>query len=100
MKETTKRPSSWQVVLRNSFGEFEDWSRRCDVIFYGIPDKWEFWDQTEAFVSFALEGDFSLDAVERSHRMGDLSEGKCLPVNMKLDKFEIKKQILSLRSNL
>lgn len=89
--------------LTSRVDELEDRSRRNNLIFHGIADSKETWDQTEArltsFLSSVMDT-FQSDAIERAHRLGSFSPKKSRPVIAKFTNFKQKQKVLSLRSQL
>ncbi|CAN7952180.1 unnamed protein product, partial [Ixodes pacificus] len=99
VKTLTAQHDSLQVRL----GELEDRSRRDNLIFHGIPDSRESWEQSEAKVKDALAGvidTFPENAIERAHRLGPYLPNKCRPIIVKFSGYKIRDRILSARTKL
>ncbi|CAN7943411.1 unnamed protein product, partial [Ixodes hexagonus] len=89
--------------LQSRFDELEDRSRRDNLIFHGIPDSRESWEQTESQVKNALAGIIDTlpdNAIERPHRLGPYLSNKCRPIIVKFSSYKIKDSILSARAKL
>lgn len=89
--------------LTSRVDELEDRSRRNNLIFHGIADAKETWEQTEARLTSVLSSvmdSFQSDAIERAHRLGSFSPNKARPVIAMFTNFKQKQKVLSLRSQL
>lgn len=78
----------------------EDRSRRNNLIFRGITDAKESWQQTESKLFSAIAevvDSFSADSIERAHRLGVFSGNRCRPIIANLSGFKARAQIFSLR---
>ncbi|KAH9375047.1 hypothetical protein HPB48_018048 [Haemaphysalis longicornis] len=84
--------------------EFEDRSRRENLIFYGLPDsQTESWVESEnkiRDVLFILGTPLSEGAIERAHRLGKFDHNKTRPIITKFSSFKIKDLVFSSRSTL
>lgn len=91
--------------LHHRLDEFEDRSRRQNLIFYGLPDgQTESWTESETkireLLSSTLEMELPHEAIERAHRLGKFVPNKCRPVIAKFSHFKTKDSIFSSRSQL
>lgn len=86
--------------MQSRIDELEDRSRRDNLLFYGLPDSKETWQQTETKLTAILNEvipSLPAGSIERAHRIGSLSQNKCRPVIVKFANFKVKEQILSAR---
>lgn len=89
--------------MQSRIDELEDRSRRNNLIFYGLPDAKETWQQTEAKLTEVLNEtitSFPAGSFERAHRIGTLSPNKCRPVVAKFLNFKTKEQVFTARKLL
>ncbi|XP_077558141.1 uncharacterized protein LOC144173705 [Haemaphysalis longicornis] len=91
--------------LRSRLDNFEDRSRRDNLIFYGLEDTAEeSWAESEekvrALISASLESVIPEDSISRAHRLGAYVPKKCRPVIVKFCSFKITDAILSKKSKL
>ncbi|CAN7943526.1 unnamed protein product [Ixodes pacificus] len=75
-------------ALQCRLDDYEDRSRRDNLILYGIPDSpTETWTQSEHKVRSLLLESFSLqlpeEAISRAHRLGTFVVNKCRPIVVK-----------------
>lgn len=92
-----------QNLLQSRLDELEDQSRRDNLLFWGIPDSRESWEQSEAKIKSVLTGLFDVlpdNVIERAHRLGTHSPSKCRPIIVKFSSFKIKENVLSARTKL
>lgn len=92
-------------TLQCRLDDYEDRSRRDNLILYGIPDSpTETWTQSEQKVRSLLVESFSLqlpeEAISKAHRLGTFVVNKCRPIVVKFISLKIKDNILSQRSKL
>ncbi|XP_072143641.1 uncharacterized protein [Dermacentor andersoni] len=83
--------------------ELEDRSRRNNLIFHGIRDFRESWEQSESRIREALTGviDSLPDtAIERAHRISHYTPNKCRPIVVKFTNTKIKDKVFSMRAQL
>lgn len=96
---------SESAALEARLDDYEDRSRRENLIFYGIQDvRAETWGETEGKVRAILKDRFSLElpseGISRAHRLGSFVPNKCRPVIVKFTFFKVKETILSRRAKL
>lgn len=87
------------ALLQSRIDELEDRSRRDNLLFYGLPDSKETWQQTERiFTTILNEVIPSLPSgwIKQAHRIRSLFLNKCHPVIAKFLNFKVKEQILSV----
>lgn len=83
----------------------ENRQRRCNLIFFGMPDtEGETWAESKsrvmAFCSESLGVTLDRDAIERAHRLGHFQGTKNRPIIVKLGHLKIKLEYLWLDPNL
>ncbi|XP_077560637.1 uncharacterized protein LOC144175438, partial [Haemaphysalis longicornis] len=81
--------------IRSRLDNFEDWSRKDNLIFYGLEDTAEeSWAESEekvrALISASLESVIPEDSISRAHRLGAYVPKKCRPVIVKLCSFKMR----------
>lgn len=91
--------------LARRLDEFEDRSRRENLLFHGLPDNPnETWEDSEKKVRELLRSILKLqlsdEAISRAHRLGKFSADKCRPLIVRFSSFKTKKAILSARKEL
>lgn len=91
--------------FNNRLDELEDRSRRNNLIFYGIADAKEAWQETEEkiFNIFREHLDPLIDhsLIDRAHRLGGpYREQKCWLVIVKFANFKIREKLFSQRAKL
>lgn len=90
--------------LCSRLNDFEDRSRRENLIFYGIADAAaKTWSQSEAKVRLIISNlDVQLppDGISRAHRLGSYATKKCRPVIVKFSTFKIKESIMTNKAKL
>lgn len=83
--------------------ELEDRSRRNNLIFHGLPDAKETWEQSEQRITQLLS-DATINLadhdIERAHRLGAYKESKSRPIIVKFSNYKTKDKILSARTKL
>ncbi|XP_077532470.1 uncharacterized protein LOC144144846 [Haemaphysalis longicornis] len=102
-QESVKKLTAQVDSLQLRVNELEDRSRRNNLLFYGIPDEREKWEECEAKVLNALAGvvdPLPSGAIERAHRLGTFSNDKCRPIIVKFASFKTKDKILGARKKL
>lgn len=102
-QESVKTLTAQVDSLQLRINELEDRSRRNNLLFYGIPDERENWEECEAKVLKALTGvldPLPSGAIERAHRLGTFSNNKCRPIIVKFASFKTKDKILGSRKKL
>lgn len=96
---------SENAALRSRLDDYEDRSRRDNLIFHGIADTAaETWSDTEEKVRAILSSSFQMqlsdDAISRAHRLGSFVTDKCRPVVVRFASFKVKDTIFSQKSKL
>lgn len=89
--------------VQSRLTELEDRSRRDNLIFHGVPDSRETWQETEAKLTNSISAildSFSSESFQRVHRLGNPSPTKCRPIVAKFTDFKTKEKVLSLRNQL
>lgn len=89
--------------LESRLNDQEDRSRRNNVIFRGIPDSQESWQQSESKIKSILTSTLDAlpdNAIERAHRLGSYAPTKCRPIIVKFSDFKSKEKVLSARAAL
>ncbi|XP_037521518.1 uncharacterized protein LOC119398772 [Rhipicephalus sanguineus] len=89
--------------LESRLNEQEDRSRRNNLIFRGIPDSQESWQQSESKIKSILTSTLDVlpdNAIERAHRLGSYAPTKCRPIIVKFSGFKTKEKVLSARAAL
>lgn len=90
--------------LRSRLDDFEDRSRRENLLFFGIPDAAaETWSQSEDKVREIMSTlglQLPTDAISRAHRLGSYANKKCRPVIVKLSNFKVKESIMANKAKL
>ncbi|KAH9383179.1 hypothetical protein HPB48_024005 [Haemaphysalis longicornis] len=86
-------------------GDFEDRSRRSNLVFYELPDNHnESWQSTESLVvelcKYHLGITLKPHDMERAHRLGVFQPDKNRPIVAKFAHFKVKQQILTPLSEL
>lgn len=94
---------SEHASLQARLDEFEDRSRRENLIFYGIEDSAsETWADSEEKVRSILNSTLNLqlpdEAIARAHRLGTFSPHKTRPVIARFTSFKTKDSVLSQKS--
>ncbi|KAH8033936.1 hypothetical protein HPB51_017634 [Rhipicephalus microplus] len=78
-------------ALVSRLNDLEDRARRCNLVFFGMPDKNKTWQATEEaltnLLSSSLGAEFDPNAVEKAHRLGGpYIREKTLPSDSKICK--------------
>lgn len=84
--------------LKARLNEQEDRSRRNNVIFRGIPDSQESWQQSESKIMSIPTSTLDAlpdNAIERAHRLGSYAPTKCPPIIVKFSDLKSKEKVLS-----
>lgn len=103
IQDSVKVLTTQHDSMESRLDELEDRSRRDNLLFYGIPDSRESWEQSEAHVKSILTNALDTmpeNSIERAHRLGPLTPNKCRPIIVKLSGYKIKDKILSARAKL
>lgn len=103
IQDSVKVLTTQHDSMESRLDELEDRSRRDNLLFYGIPDSRESWEQSEAHVKRILTNALHTmpeNSIERAHRLGPLTPNKCRPIIVKLSGYKIKDKILSARAKL
>lgn len=94
------------LAVNRRLDEFEDCSRRENLLFYGTEDcASEMWAQSEEKVCQVLNDTLKLnlgssdDRISRAHRLGRFVAGKSPPVIVKCASFKFRETILPSRSS-
>lgn len=90
-------------AITSRLDEFEDRSRRDNLIFHGIADSKESWEQTELKLVTELTqviDSFPTGSIERAHRLGTYLPGKSRPIIAKFSSYKVKEKTLSFRTQL
>ncbi|XP_075530989.1 uncharacterized protein LOC142564055 [Dermacentor variabilis] len=101
MRIGTERTASRISELEARMDDAENRSRRNNLIFYGIPDpsSSETFAETEKLVANLCRDNLQLTLeprdIERAHRLGRPSAGRCRPIIVKLASHKTKAAILS-----
>nr|XP_050024897.1 uncharacterized protein LOC126519313 [Dermacentor andersoni] len=101
MRIGTERTSSRISELEARMDDAENRSRRNNLIFYGIPDpsSSETFAETEQLVANLCRDNLQVTLeprdIERAHRLGRPSAGRCRPIIVKLASHKTKAAILS-----
>ncbi|XP_077492267.1 uncharacterized protein LOC144103419 [Amblyomma americanum] len=101
----TKAVLDESYLLRTRLDEFEDQSRRDNLIFYGVDDAAdETWAESERKIRRRLLSSFSLEltdeGIARAHRLGAFVQKKCRPIVVKFASFKVKDSIWAQRTKL
>lgn len=93
------------AALRARLDDYEDRSRRDNLIFYGVTDTAaETWSETEQKVREVLSSSFNLqlseEAISRAHRLGSFVTDKCRPVIVRFTSFKTKDTIFFQKAKL
>lgn len=93
------------AALSSRLDEFEDRSRRDNLIFYGLSDSAsESWAESELkvreLVSASLKRELSDEAISRAHRLGTFVQSKCRPVIVRFTSFKARESVFSKKSLL
>lgn len=100
----TDQLSAQVCSLQTRVQDHDDRLRRNNLIFYGIPDSEETWAMTEEKVistlNCHLSSPLSSDAIERAHRLGTFSQGKCRPIIVKCLSYKTKDALLATHIHL
>lgn len=95
------------AVLNQWLNEFEDRSRRENLIFHGVVDAAaETWAQSEEKVCSILNSALSLnldssdDRISRAHRLGRFVPNKSRPVIVRFSSCKLRETILSSKNKL
>ncbi|XP_077564631.1 uncharacterized protein LOC144180103 [Haemaphysalis longicornis] len=96
---------SENAALRARLDDYEDRSRRDNLIFHGISDTAaETWSDTEEKVRAILSSSFEMllsdDAISRAHRLGAFVADKCRPVVVRFASFKVRDTIFSKKAKL
>lgn len=96
---------SENAALRARLNDYEDQSRKDNLIFHGITDTAaETWSDTEkkvrAILSSSIKMQLSDDAISRAHRLGSFVTDKCRPVVVRFASFKVKDTIFSQKAKL
>ncbi|XP_077553579.1 uncharacterized protein LOC144168480 [Haemaphysalis longicornis] len=103
MQESIDYLTTQQDTLQLRIDELEDRSRRENLLFYGIPDAQESWEQSETSIVGALSGvvdPLPQNAIERAHRLGAYHPNKCRPIIVKFSSYKLKDSVLAVRKKL
>ncbi|CAN7951550.1 unnamed protein product, partial [Ixodes pacificus] len=103
IQDSVKVLTTQHDSMQSRLDELEDRSRRDNLLFYGIPDSRESWEQSEAHVKRILTNVLDTlpeNSIERAHRLGSLTPNKCRPIIVKFSGYKIKDKILSARAKL
>lgn len=106
VKETVTFLSRENASLRSRLDEFEDRSRRDNLIFYGVPDSnSETWAVSESKVRDIIANEMKIivppEGIIRAHRLGRVfNPSKCRPVLVKFSLFKTKDHVFSSRGKL
>ncbi|XP_077558172.1 uncharacterized protein LOC144173781 [Haemaphysalis longicornis] len=103
MEASVEQLATANTTLTSRLDELEDRSRRDNLIFHGIADSKESWEQTEIKLLTALTqviDSFPTGSIERAHRLGTYSPGKCRPIIAKFSNYKVKEKTLSFRTEL
>ncbi|XP_077548542.1 uncharacterized protein LOC144161820 [Haemaphysalis longicornis] len=96
--------STQHGALQSRVDELEDRSRRNNLLFHGISDSRETWQQSEDRIKQALTGvddaESINNSIERAHRLGTFMPNKCRPIIVKFSSYKMKDKILSARTKL
>lgn len=101
MTKTIEEVSARNNLFESRLNELEDRSRRDNLIFHGLPDNIETWQETESNttrVISSITDTFPADAIQRAYRLGSFMPNKSRPVIVKFASFKTKEKLLSLRS--
>lgn len=91
--------------IHSRLDEFEDRSRRDNLIFYGFADEQtETWADSEKkvrdIISSALKIELADEAISRAHRLGKFFPNKCRPIIAKFNSSKAKSEIFVAKSQL
>lgn len=91
--------------LHARLDDFEDRSRRENLIFYGVADSAsETWSQSEVKIREILSSFLSVsipdEGISRAHRLGSYITNKCRPIIVKFSSNKFKDSILASKKNL
>ncbi|XP_050038876.1 uncharacterized protein [Dermacentor andersoni] len=103
LRQTVEGATARHDSLEARVDDLEDRSRRDNLIFRGIPDSPESWDQSEARVKSALlcvADNWPDNAIDRAHRIGPFVANKCRPIIVKFSNYKVKQKVLSARKKL
>lgn len=104
MQGSIETLSTQHGALQSRVDELEDRSRRNNLLFHGIPDSRETWQQSEDLIKEALTGVVDADSfnnsIERAHRLGTFVPNKSRPIIVKFSSYKMKDKILSVRPKL
>ncbi|XP_037560837.1 uncharacterized protein LOC119439949 [Dermacentor silvarum] len=103
VRHTLEGATTRHDSLEARLDDLEDRSRRDNLIFRGIPDSPESWEQSEARVKSALlcvADNLPDNAIVRAHRIGPFVPNKCRPIVVKFSNYKVKQKVLSARKKL
>ncbi|XP_077548125.1 uncharacterized protein LOC144160898 [Haemaphysalis longicornis] len=93
------------AALSSRLDDFEDRSRRDNLIFYGLLDSVsETWAESELKVREILSASLKLElpneAISRAHRIGTFVQNKCRPVIVRFSSFKTREGVFAKKSML
>lgn len=96
---------SENAALRSRFDDYEDRSRKDNLVFYGINDcNAETWAISEEKVRTIISNSFGIqlpvDGISRAHRLGTFIANKCRPVIVRFASFKTRDTIFSQKAKL
>ncbi|XP_077561672.1 uncharacterized protein LOC144177997 [Haemaphysalis longicornis] len=104
MQDSIETLSTQHGAQQSRVDELEDRSRRNNLLFHGIPDSRETWQQSEDRIKEALTGvddaESINNSIERAHRLGTFMPNKGRPIIVKFSSYKMKDKILSARTKL
>lgn len=101
MQNLVAGTSAQNSLLQARLDELEDRSRRDNLIFHGLPDVKESWEETERKIVTEIKSvivSFSAESIHRAHRLGSLSQNRCRPIIVKFKDTKTKDKVFSTRS--
>lgn len=105
-REVIKSVQEDNASLQSRLDDFEDRSRRENLIFHGVTgdSRSETWEQTGSkiieILSRSVDPQITSESIDRAHRLGYFSDDRCRPVIVKFASYKLKDKVLSLRSTL
>ncbi|XP_050037935.3 uncharacterized protein [Dermacentor andersoni] len=103
MQDNVDSLAAQNSSLLSRLDDLEDRSRRDNLIFHGLPDSKETWQQTEEKLTSVLNaalGSFPSSSIQRAHRLGTYQANKCRPIIAKFTNYKAKESVLSSRAQL
>lgn len=93
------------AALSSRLDDFEDRSRRENLIFYGLIDSVsETWAESELKVREILSASLKLElpneAISRAHRLGTFVQNKCRPIIVRFSSFKTRESVFAKKSML